>query len=443
VNHFFSEVVRGLTFRCLCVCADYYLPLWFAAFSVVWDFLSGIYFTNRNSQVLTLAELIVLVLSKLTNFILIPAVYLVGRFILAPIGIFGFLIHKYMTTKKASGNEEIFLVNQQHLMPKRYTFSDIIAITNNFKDKLGQGGFGNVYKGQLRDAFLVAVKMLGNAKCNDEDFINEVSIIGRIHHVNIVRLVGFCSEGSYRALVFEYMANGSLDKLLFSRETELLLVSWEKLLQIAVGTARGIEHLHGGCSVCILHLDIKPHNVLLDSNFIPKVSDFGLAKFYPREKDFVSISTTRGTIGYFAPEMISRNLGAVSCKSDVYSFGMLLLEMAGRRRKSNSKGNCSSDVYFPSWVYDHLSEGGDLELENVTEIEAAIARKLCIVGLWCIQKAASDRPTMTKVVEMLGANIDDLQLPSNALSFPQSISKEPQSDSSTESLIPETADRSL
>jgi serine/threonine protein kinase len=348
-----------------------------------------------------------------------------------------------MTTKKASGNEEIFLVNQQHLMPKRYTFSDIIAITNNFKDKLGQGGFGNVYKGQLRDAFLVAVKMLGNAKCNDEDFINEVSIIGRIHHVNIVRLVGFCSEGSYRALVFEYMANGSLDKLLFSRETELLLVSWEKLLQIAVGTARGIEHLHGGCSVCILHLDIKPHNVLLDSNFIPKVSDFGLAKFYPREKDFVSISTTRGTIGYFAPEMISRNLGAVSCKSDVYSFGMLLLEMAGRRRKSNSKGNCSSDVYFPSWVYDHLSEGGDLELENVTEIEAAIARKLCIVGLWCIQKAASDRPTMTKVVEMLGANIDDLQLPSNALSFPQSISKEPQSDSSTESLIPETADRSL
>jgi hypothetical protein len=248
----------------LCVCADYYLPLWFAAFSVVWDFLSGIYFTNRNSQVLTLAELIVLVLSKLTNFILIPAVYLVGRFILAPIGIFGFLIHKYMTTKKASGNEEIFLVNQQHLMPKRYTFSDIIAITNNFKDKLGQGGFGNVYKGQLRDAFLVAVKMLGNAKCNDEDFINEVSIIGRIHHVNIVRLVGFCSEGSYRALVFEYMANGSLDKLLFSRETELLLVSWEKLLQIAVGTARGIEHLHGGCSVCILHLDIKPHNVLLE-----------------------------------------------------------------------------------------------------------------------------------------------------------------------------------
>lgn len=394
-----------------CYRSDYYLPLWFAAFSVVWDFLS--------------------------------AVYLVGRFILAPIGIFGFLIHKYMTTKKASGNEEIFLVNQQHLMPKRYTFSDIIAITNNFKDKLGQGGFGNVYKGQLRDAFLVAVKMLGNAKCNDEDFINEVSIIGRIHHVNIVRLVGFCSEGSYRALVFEYMANGSLDKLLFSRETELLLVSWEKLLQIAVGTARGIEHLHGGCSVCILHLDIKPHNVLLDSNFIPKVSDFGLAKFYPREKDFVSISTTRGTIGYFAPEMISRNLGAVSCKSDVYSFGMLLLEMAGRRRKSNSKGNCSSDVYFPSWVYDHLSEGGDLELENVTEIEAAIARKLCIVGLWCIQKAASDRPTMTKVVEMLGANIDDLQLPSNALSFPQSISKEPQSDSSTESLIPETADRSL
>uniref|UniRef100_A0A6N2MRJ2 Protein kinase domain-containing protein n=1 Tax=Salix viminalis TaxID=40686 RepID=A0A6N2MRJ2_SALVM len=394
-----------------CPRSDYYLSPWFDALSLVWNFLSVIFF--------------------------------VGRFILAPIGIFGFLVHKYMTTKKAFGNEEVFLVNRQNLMPRRYAFSDIIAITNNFKDKLGQGGFGNVYKGQLRDAFLVAVKMLDNDKCNDEDFINEVSIIGRAHHVNIVRLVGFCSEGSNRALVFEYMANGSLDKLLFSRETELVLVSWEKLLQIAVGTARGIEHLHGGCSVCILHLDIKPHNVLLDSHFIPKVSDFGLAKCYPREKDFVSISTTKGTLGYVAPEVISRNLGSVSCKSDVYSFGMLLLEMARRRRDSDSKRNCSSDVYFPSWVYDHLSGRGDLELGNVAETEAAIARKLCIVGLWCIQKAASDRPSMTKVVEMLGADIDDLQLPSNALSFPQSISNEPQSDSSTKLLMPDTADQSL
>eukprot|EP00258_Populus_trichocarpa_P049418 XP_024465437.1 rust resistance kinase Lr10 [Populus trichocarpa] len=393
-----------------CYKSGNYHPPWFAAFSMTWNVLS--------------------------------AIYLVGRFILAPIGIFGFLIHKYMTTKKAIDNEQRFLRRQQHSMPRRYSYSDIIAITNNFENKLGQGGFGTVYKGQLRDGFSVAVKMLDNPKCNDEDFINEVSIIGRIHQVNIVWLMGFCSEGCHRALVFEYMANGSLDKLLFSREAERHLVGWEKLLQIALGTARGIEHLHGGCNVCILHSDIKPQNVLLDNNFIPKVSDFGLSKFYPEEKDFVSISTTRGTIGYIAPEMISRNLGAVSCKSDVYSFGMLLLEMAGRRN-SNSKGNCSSELYFLSWVYDHLIERADLQLENVTEIEAAIPRKLCLVGLWCIQKAASDRPSMTKVVEMLEANVDDLQLPPNALSFPQSISKEPQSDSSTELLISDTVEQSL
>ena len=439
-DHLFNDVGKCLTFHCLCACAGNYHPPWFAAFSMTWNVLSGISFSL---ELLILYELIVvLVLSKLKKFNLIPAIYLVGRFIIAPIGIFGFLIHKYMTTKKAIDNEQRFLRRQQHSMPRRYSYSDIIAITNNFENKLGQGGFGTVYKGQLRDGFSVAVKMLDNPKCNDEDFINEVSIIGRIHQVNIVWLMGFCSEGCHRALVFEYMANGSLDKLLFSREAERHLVGWEKLLQIALGTARGIEHLHGGCNVCILHSDIKPQNVLLDNNFIPKVSDFGLSKFYPEEKDFVSISTTRGTIGYIAPEMISRNLGAVSCKSDVYSFGMLLLEMAGRRN-SNSKGNCSSELYFLSWVYDHLIERADLQLENVTEIEAAIPRKLCLVGLWCIQKAASDRPSMTKVVEMLEANVDDLQLPPNALSFPQSISKEPQSDSSTELLISDTVEQSL
>ena len=190
----------------------------------------------------------------------------------------------------------------------------------------------------------------------------------------MVQLLGLCSEGFKRALVYEYMPNGSLDRHIFSKENKGQTFGLEKPHEIALGTARGIEYLHNGCDVCILHFDIKPHNILLDHNFIPKVSDFGLAKFHPKENDFVSISDTRGTIGYLAPELISRNFGTVSCKSDVYGFGMVLLEMAGGRRNSNMHATRSSKAYFPSWVYDQLNKGGDLELRNVTEIESMIAR---------------------------------------------------------------------
>ncbi|KAJ4709852.1 Receptor-like kinase [Melia azedarach] len=349
----------------------------------------------------------------------------------------GFLTHKYRTALKRVDKVEKFLHNQQSWMPKRYTCPEIIAMTNHFQEKLGKGGFGSVYKGQFYSGHLIAVKMLDKSNFSAEDFINEVSTIGRIHHVNVVQLLGFCSEGSKRALVYEYMPNGSLDRHIFSKRLgEGQSVSWETLQEIAIGTARGIEYLHRGCDVCILHFDIKPHNILLDHNFVPKVSDFGLAKFHPRENDFVAVSTIRGTIGYIAPELISRNFGTVSCKSDVYSFGMLLLEMAGGRRNSDMRATRSSKAYFPSWVYDQLNKGGDLELQNVTEIESMIARKLCMIGLWCIQMKAVDRPSMTKVVEMLEANIEYLQMPPKPLfssAHEQHISgKEIESGSSTE-----------
>ncbi|XP_006448346.2 uncharacterized protein LOC18051093, partial [Citrus clementina] len=252
---------------------------------------------------------------------------IIGRFILAPIVFLVFLIHKYRTTLQTVDNVEKFLHNHQSWMPKRYSYPEIIAVTNHFTHKLGQGGFGSVYKGQLHTGRLIAVKMLENSKFSAEEFINEVSTIGRIHHVNVVQLLGFCSEGSKRALVYEFMPNGSLDRHIFPKESRGQSFSWEKLHEVALGTARGIEYLHNGCDVCILHFDIKPYNILLDHNFIPKVSDFGLSKFHLKENDFVSISAVRGTIGYIAPELILRNFGTVSCKSDVYGFGMVLLEM--------------------------------------------------------------------------------------------------------------------
>ncbi|CAO2208440.1 unnamed protein product [Urochloa humidicola] len=323
--------------------------------------------------------------------------------------VFTFLAHKYWKTKITIDAVEKFLQMQQMLGPIRFAYTDITAITSHFRDKLGQGGYGSVYKGLLLPGNVqVAVKMLGNSNCNGDEFISEVSTIGRIHHINVVRLVGFCAEEMRRALVYEYMPHGSLDKYIFSSERSF---SWDKLNDIALGIARGINYLHLGCDMQILHFDIKPHNILLDSNFVPKVADFGLAKLYPRDNSFVPASALRGTIGYIAPEMISRSFGAISSKSDVYSFGMLLLEMAGGRRNVDESAANSSQAYFPSWVYDHLAE------QEVSEISVAVSmheleRKLCIVGLRCIQMKPYDRPTMSEVIEMLEGGTDGLQMPS-------------------------------
>ena len=191
--------------------------------------------------------------------------------------------------------------------------------------------------------------------------MNEVATIGRIHHVNVVQLVGFCIEGTKRALVHDFMPNGSLDKHIFSQEGKNNL-DWKKMCEISLVVARGIEYLHRGCNMQILHFDIKPHNVLLDENFIPKVSDFALARLYPLDNSIVSLTAARGTLGYIAPELFYKNIGRVSSKVDVYSFGMLLMEMASRRKNSNAVAEHSSQIYFPTYVYGMIVKGKDVEI---------------------------------------------------------------------------------
>ena len=215
------------------------------------------------------------------------------------------------------------------LKPSRYSYADIRKITNKFKYVLGQGGYGIGYKGKLSNEVLVAVKIINNLWGNGEDFINEMTTMVRIHHVNVVRLVGFCADEAKRALIYEFLPNDSLDKFIFSAKHSL---GWEKLQSIALGIAKGIEYLHQGCEQKILHFDIKPHNILLDQNFNPKISDFGLAKLCSKDQSVVSMTIARGTIGYIASEVLSRNFGNVSYKLDVYSFEMLLLEMVSGRK---------------------------------------------------------------------------------------------------------------
>ncbi|KAL6321097.1 hypothetical protein AAG906_012869 [Vitis piasezkii] len=310
------------------------------------------------------------------------------------------LYHKYSSNKLERENQmkiEKFLEDYIALKPSRYSYVDVKKITNQFKDKLGEGGYGIILK---------------NFKGNGEEFINEVETMGTIHHVNVVRLVGFC-DGFRRAVIYEYLPNESLEKFIFSTTFKNYSLSWEKLQNIALGVAKGIEYLHQGCDQRILHFDIKPHNILLDHNFNPKISDFGLAKLCSKEQSAVSMTAARGTMGYIAPEMLSRNFGNVSYKSDVYSFGMLLLEMVGGRKNIDVTVENSSQAYFPEWIYNHLDQGEELHIRIEEEGDTQIARKLTIVGLWCIQWCPVDRPSMKLVVQMLEGEGESLTMPPN------------------------------
>ncbi|KAL1143770.1 hypothetical protein V6Z11_A11G182700 [Gossypium hirsutum] len=316
--------------------------------------------------------------------------------------------------KKEDARIEAFIKKFGSLAPRRYSYAEIKKMTNKFNHKLGQGGFGSVYKGKLPDCRLVAVKVLSESKENGEDFMNEVASISRTSHVNIVSLLGYCFEKSKRALIYEFMPHGSLDGFIYDRglHHRSCRLEWRTLYDIALGIARGLEYLHQGCNTRILHFDIKPHNILLDENFCPKISDFGLSKLCERKESIISMACARGTIGYIAPEVFCRNFGGVSYKSDVYSYGMMVLEMVGGRKNIDVGASQTSEVYFPSWIYKHLDQSMNLNLNGViAEEEEEITRKLIIVSLWCIQSDPFDRPSMTKVIEMLQANVQSLIIP--------------------------------
>lgn len=311
---------------------------------------------------------------------------------------------------------EKFLKEHRTLKLDRHSYANIKLMTEKFKYKLGKGAYGTVYKGKLCNGTPVAVKILENSKGNGKDFMNEIATIGRIHHVNVVRLLGFCLERTKRALIYEFLPNESLEKHILYRDTNTHQhLGWNKLLDIAIGIARGIEYLHHGCNDRILHLDIKPHNILLDKDFIPKISDFGLARICSSdERNVHRMMSTRGTMGYIAPELFSRTFGVVSDKSDVYSFGMVMLAMVGGRKTRNKTIDPSKKASFPQWIYDHVDRATEIE-------EDEIAKKLMIVALWCIQWSPNVRPPMKGVVKMLEGKAISLEMPQNPFVSSESL----------------------
>ncbi|KAL3630664.1 hypothetical protein CASFOL_023648 [Castilleja foliolosa] len=294
--------------------------------------------------------------------------------------------------------------------PVNFSYRDLQLKTSNFSELLGTGGFGSVYKGSLSDGTFIAVKKLDRVLPHGEkEFITEVNTISSMHHMNLVRLCGYCSEGSQRLLVYEFMKNGSLDKWIFPsynyREAHNRLLDWSTRFHIAVGTAQGIAYFHEQCRDRIIHCDIKPENILLDENFSPKVSDFGLAKMMGREASRV-VTMVRGTRGYLAPEWVSNR--PITVKADVYSYGMLLLEIIGGRRNLDMSYD-AEDFFYPGWAFKEMNNGtankvADRRLEGAVDGEELV--RALKVGFWCIQDEIGMRPTMGEVVKMLEGSVE-------------------------------------
>uniref|UniRef100_A0A0D9X2F5 Protein kinase domain-containing protein n=1 Tax=Leersia perrieri TaxID=77586 RepID=A0A0D9X2F5_9ORYZ len=326
------------------------------------------------------------------------------------------------------GSMSHFIEGLQNERPVRFNAQQVRGFTDNYAHKIGSGGFGVVYRGSFPSsgvAVAVAVKVLNSTlgKCAEEQFMAEVGTIGRTYHINLVRLYGFCFDAEVKALVYEYMDKGSLDRYLFDPNPSCSrkFIGFEKLHEIAVGTAKAVRYLHEECAQRIIHYDIKPENVLLSGEeMAPKVSDFGLAKLCDREVTHLTITGARGTPGYAAPELWTPM--PVTHKCDVYSYGMLLFEVLGRRRNLQlgvHGGRDQSQEWYPRWVWNRF-EAGEMEavLARATaasggkEMREKLAERVCKVALWCVQYRPEDRPSMGDVVRMLEGE-DHIAAPCN------------------------------
>ena len=296
-------------------------------------------------------------------------------------------------------DEEDYTIDQVPGMPVKFLYEDLRVATEDFKDRLGRGGFGSVFRGLLADGTRIAVKKLDRVKQGMREFLAEVETIGSLHHFNLVRLIGFCAEKSNRLLVFEYMSNGSLDKWVFYG-CQRPCLDWETRKRIILNIAKGLAYLHEECRHTIVHLDIKPQNILLDENFNAKVSDFGLSKLIGRDESQV-FTRMRGTPGYLAPEW---SQSKVTVKVDIYSFGIVLLEIVtGRRNVDCTREESSSQmlrVLQKKGKEDRLNDVVEKWDDDMQDHGEEVV-KMIRIGAWCLQDDPTRRPPMSVVVKVL------------------------------------------
>jgi hypothetical protein len=317
-----------------------------------------------------------------------------------------FIVKKQSTQSEIWAAEEGYKIVTDHF--RSFTYKELKEATKNFKYQLGHGRYGSVYKGILRDKRVVAVKKLRDMKQGEDEFQTEVSVIGRIYHMNLVRVWGVCSERKHRLLVFEYVDSGSLAMFLFGNQG---LLQWDQRYKIAVGVAKGLAYLHHECLDWIVHCDVKPENILLDHDFEPKISDFGVAKLLQRDHQTdPNMSKVRGTRGYAAPEWAS-NI-PINEKVDVYSYGVVLLELVAGRRAyelvATGTGDAEVAVRQLVWTTREKLKCGDWSWitgfvdprlnGNIVHSEVLLMLE---VAAMCMEKERSKRPSMNDIVEKI------------------------------------------
>ncbi|KAH6764906.1 hypothetical protein C2S51_016155 [Perilla frutescens var. frutescens] len=356
---------------------------------------------------------------KIRNIIII----VVSIVALLTLGFFvGFFLRKrvkHKTTEDSKVGSEHVVVEIRTVESIQYDFEKIKAATNNFShaNTLGQGGFGIVYKGKLENGRKIAVKRLSkDSRQGDLEFKNEVLLLARLQHRNLVKLLGFTIKGIERLLVYEFVHNGSLDRFIFGCGIKCSNLDWEKRYKIIGGVARGVLYLYEDSRLQIIHRDLKASNVLLDEEMNPKISDFGLAKLVVPNENLLYASRIVGTYGYMAPEYA--NQGHFSIKLDVYSFGVLVLEIvSGQRNTFFQNEHDSGDLLACAWRNWREGRGADM-IDRVLMGNSSGTLQLeemlrCIhIALLCVQQNPDDRPTMAGVVLMLNSFSLSLPFPS-------------------------------
>lgn len=302
-------------------------------------------------------------------------------------------------------------------VPTKFRYKELEEATDGFQALLGKGSSASVFKGILGDGTSIAVKRIDGEERGEREFRSEVAAIASVQHVNLVRLFGYCNAPTApRYLVYEYIPKGSLDCWIFpSNENNRRrggCLPWNLRYRVAIDVAKGLSYLHHDCRSRILHLDVKPENILLDEDYKALVTDFGLSKLVGKDVSQV-VTTIRGTRGYLAPEWLLEM--GISEKTDIYSYGMVLLEIIGGRRNV-SRVQDGKDMskkkwqFFPKFVNEKMKEGKFMEIVDHRLVEQggvdeSEVKKLVYVALWCIQERPRLRPTMAQVVDMLEGRV--------------------------------------
>ncbi|OVA01692.1 Protein kinase domain [Macleaya cordata] len=323
-------------------------------------------------------------------------------------------------TRKEEDLEKIAAQEQ-----KLFSFETLSSATKDFhqSNKLGEGGFGPVYKGKLEDGREIAVKKLSrSSRQGKKEFMNEANLLARVQHRNIVSLLGYCAHGAEKLLVYEYLPHESLDKLLFMYRMRTVYSSdrhsnrreeldWKKRFDVIAGVAKGLVYLHEDCHITIIHRDIKASNILLDDKWVPKIADFGMARLFPEDETHIN-TRVAGTNGYMAPEYVMH--GNLSARADVFSFGVVVLELISGQKNSTFNQDAESSCLL-EWAWKLYKKGRSLEIIDPTLAligEAIEQVKMCIqIGLLCCQADPTLRPQMRRVVVMLSKKPGSLEEP--------------------------------